>query len=110
MAGRFLDLDPVRQPVGTFRLEGVDYVVWPLRIKQIINLSAQSDDQQRNLATMVSELQETIPDCPREVLERMDINQLTTLSQWIQEGGSADAEKNSTPPAPVEPAAAPAAA
>ena len=108
MAGRFLDLDEVRKPLGTFRLGGAEYTVWPLRIRQIINMAAQDQSTPDTaLERLVTELHDTIPDCPRTELEAMDVAQLNALSAWIQTGGQADAEKNSAPPADQ---AAPAAA
>lgn len=98
MAGRFLDLDEVRKPLGTFRLVGAEYTVWPLRIRQIINMAVQEQNPEGGLQRLINELHETIPDCPRDALEAMDIVQLNALSAWIQGAGQADAEKNSAPP------------
>ena len=51
----------------------------------------------------MTELADTIPDCPRGVLEAMDIAQLNALSTWIQSGGQDETEKNSAPPAAQAP-------
>lgn len=96
---RFLDLDPIRTPLGTFRLGGTDYLVWPLRLYQLINIAQLSTTSERSLSSLLDELCETIPECPRETLERMDIAQLNALSAWIQEGGSPEeAQKNGKMP------------
>ena len=102
MAGtKFLDLDIVRKPVGEFKLEGKRYKVWPLRIRQIINVQTPADgvpNQQQDLVALIDMLAETVPDCPRDKLEALDVTQLNALTAWVQNAGSEDAEKNSPAP------------
>ena len=105
---KFLDLDTVRKPVGTFKLDGVEYTVWPMKLRQIINIAAAQDGKERTFTDLLDELNETIPECPRAALEQMDIAQLNALSTWVQNGGTEDAEKNSPPPTPPAAMAGPA--
>jgi len=108
---KFLDLDTVRKPVGAFQLNGNSYEIWPLRIEQIINITAlEAEDnstlpQDQQFQRLVDGLREAIPTCPREELLTMDMMQFNALAAWIQtvqrEG---QAEKNSEPPPTLQPA------
>lgn len=108
MPVRFLDLDPIRQAIGTFQFEGVTYTVWPMRLQQLINLQAhQVQGDQADIRTMLAIVHDTIPDCPPEVLERLDVPQLNALTAWSQQTGEDAAAKNSEAPSPPETTATP---
>lgn len=102
---KFIDLDTVRQPIGAFQLAGKTYDVWPLRIEQIINLTAIEAQntadmpQDEQFKRLVQGLKEAIPDCPEETLLAMDMNQFNALSTWIRDLGTPEGmTKNEEPP------------
>jgi len=103
MAVKYLDLDTVRQPIGEFRLAGKKYKVWPLKIRQLLNAqaSAPTDAGETELSRLLDTLQDTVPDCPREVLESLDLAQLNALTTWVNTQGTEDASKNSNGLPPV---------
>ena len=104
---RYLDLDTIRQPIGEFKLAGKKYKVWPLKIRQLINMQATPTTgiPGSDIAALVDTLQDTIPDCPRELLEALDMNQLNALTAWVNSNGQVDAEKNGNGLSPTGPEA-----
>ena len=107
MPTKYLDLDTIRQPIGEFKLGGKKYKVWPLKIRQLINMQATPTTgiPANDIVALVDTLQDTIPDCPRELLEALDMNQLNALTAWVNSGGQADAEKNGNGLSPSAPTA-----
>ena len=84
---RFLDLDSIREPLGAFQLGGATYQVWPLKVAQVIKLQAHSTESTRTdheLIQLLDLLAESVPDCPRPVLESMDVPQINALMAWTQ--------------------------
>ena len=105
MPTKYLDLDHVRQPIGEFRLSGKKYKVWPLKIRQLINMQATPTTgiPGSDLVALVDTLADTIPDCPRELLETLDMNQLNALTAWVNSNGQDNAEKNGNGLSPTGP-------
>ena len=105
MPTKYLDLDPIRQPIGEFKLGGKKYKVWPLKIRQLINMQAAPTTgiPAQDMVALVDTLHETVPDCPRELLENLDMNQLNVLTAWVNTNGQDNAEKNGSRLSPTGP-------
>jgi hypothetical protein len=102
---QFLDLDAVHKPLGRFKLGGEEYNVFPLSLRAVINLSQLPDafdeadgDGLAHLQSALDVLYELVPDCPREVFDRLTIPQINALMAWANGLGEETVEKNSRPP------------
>jgi hypothetical protein len=104
MALKFLDLDPVKQPVGRVRLHGVEHDVWPLKVGTVINLSlpAAPEDNGSGLGSQLDQtigiVQQLIPTVTRDALCELTLEQLNTLLAWARDATYGGAEKNSETP------------
>jgi hypothetical protein len=114
MAIKFLDLDSVHKPNGRIKISGEEYDVYPMTVKNLINLttlqnerdSLDEDDDAAGMDNMVRSLDvlaTIFPDCPREVLDNLSMEQIQALVAWSSTLGEEDVEKNSeTPPEKAE--------
>lgn len=113
MATRFLDLDPVRQPVGEVRIDGQTYQVWPITLGTVINLSAPgpADDNGTSFGQQMEQsmgvLRELIPDLAEATLRGLPLEAFNRLLAWARETAFGAVEKNSEPPVanPIPPVA-----
>lgn len=104
MAGKvkLLDLDAIHKPLGTFKIKGVKYDVFPMSIKGMVNLTvltqldedATDEQQAESLWKAIDVMQEIFPTCPREVLDSLTLPQLNALIEFANSLGEEELEKN----------------
>lgn len=102
MSVKFLDLDAINVPIGTVKIAEKTYEIYPLTVKNIVNLSevegtldeTSVGDQVRMSIDILCEVVQGIS---RDEVEKLSITQLNELMNWLQSLGEEVAEKNSKP-------------
>jgi hypothetical protein len=99
---KLLDLDAIYKPVGRFKIRGEKYDVYPMSVKGMINLSVLTDleegadDQAQadSLVKAIDVMMEIFPDCPRDTLDSLTLDQLNALVDFANTLGEDEVEKN----------------
>jgi len=106
MVIKYLDLDAIHKPEGRVKIGNVEYDVYPMKIKTLINLSVlktideakDEESQTEAIRSALDVISEIFPACPRESLDDLSMNQLGTLVEFANNLGEETAEKNSEAP------------
>jgi hypothetical protein len=89
---KLLDLDAIYKPVGRFKIRGEKYDVYPMSVKGMINLSVLTDLEEG--ADAIDVMMEIFPDCPRDTLDSLTLDQLNALVDFANTLGEDEVEKN----------------
>lgn len=108
MPVKYLDLDAIHKPNGKVKIAGSEYDVYPISVKALINLSLLGDDGAvdeenvqegvENIGKALDVISEIFPDCPREILDTLTLEQINALIEFCNKVGADTVEKNSLAP------------
>jgi hypothetical protein len=106
MATKFLDLDSLRKPMGTFKFGEVEYDVYPMSVENLINLAAMPENMDETdtaaMSTHIHQaldmLAEVVPQCPKEQFRKLTLPQIYAIIEWVNTLGEESVTKNSAPP------------
>jgi len=104
VAMKYLDLDAIHRPEGRIRIGEVDYDVYPISVKALVNLAVlteateNTEDGTYQISKAIDVIEEIFPACPRTTLESLSMKQINLLIEFCGSLGEEAVEKNSDAP------------
>lgn len=102
---KLLNLDELVEVRREVTIGGVSYKVVDQTVGQMIDalqMAKSLDDNRENteflLSTMISTAQRLLPDCPREVIERLKMKQLAALIEFASASDEEAVERSEVEP------------